>query len=349
MNFRLFVWLPHRIHRSAMAFSLSLAACSESFTGTQYHSSGQELARQEAPDQSDRAAIEARQSLRRQPAHWVGATHNDIVEAFRAELSKPLALSAHFCDHVNRFVSDDARLPATKRIGRDDYARVVATVQREQRGCGRKEGAPGQPSLMAAEITQAAISTNASLLMERIESSISVAYDAYDLAWRLRSILDEAQGLDALESAVISATVSVAQNSFEYWHAYYPSFEQQVAVACESVPSDYKSGSPCYSTMPWIKAHTGGSLVGLDERSTAMDVGDDIAAGFRAIGSADARGAFAGAYAGAYAAAGATGPNPITITEGALLGAVVGGSGQSIWVAGTLAAAAWCKIMCSRK
>jgi hypothetical protein len=61
-------------------------------------------------------------------------------------------------------------------------------------------------------------------LVSQVEAAINASSSSYDFASRANPILDAAAGMEPTERDVIFATVSVAENSYEYWESQYAAF-----------------------------------------------------------------------------------------------------------------------------
>jgi len=298
-------------------------------------------------DSISNSGSEARSRLhRRNSQEWIGQSHNRALDDFRKSLTNPETMSGRFCDHIIRFAASSERIPSGRpRSDSLSQIRVTASVVSLSPFCASKVSA-------RALITSPLSTPGASLginavqaydLIAQIDAAIDAASNSYELAWQLNAILDQAQSLDEFGRLLISATVSVAQNSFEYWESNYPAVAQEVAASCELQVRDSSFGdstSPCFDNIygaAYLKMGGAGRL------DVAFDEGDGVRDGVKAIVKADAGGAFAGAFNGFLNGMALAGP--VGAFDGAMLGALGGGAGASIVVAGGLAAREWCRIM----
>jgi hypothetical protein len=158
------------------------------------------------------------------------------------------------------------------------------------------------------------------LLLDEIESDLELASDAYDLANRLYAVLSKAQALEVVDRSAIEATVSVAQNSFEWWRINADAFGWEVVGSCERDANGSCTDAGAVSVRGPSDRHRGITVAGSPSFTLSQF--------YRDFARSDARGAFTGAWTGAYAAA--LGTAGTGVIEGAVIGALIGGSGSSI-------------------
>ena len=297
-----------------------------------------------APDDAANAASRNRDRLRMHNTYeWVGVAHNRLLDDFRAEMRKPGLLTRNVCEYVMSFSMSDDRVPAGHKY-RDNRnwagVRAVADSSSLCSSGGRKQRLSNisyRWELSPTAPTVAPQSTEASSLVTEIETAVVNAADARDLATRLQAIHDRSLGLPEVDQALVASTISVAQNSFEYWSQQYGLFEQEIIA-------EY---APCIDEQLSVGATDGiieSCLTGKGSAGAIVDRGSSqaprqrlvrakpsamcgisIREGFRKIGSADAGGA-AKAFMAAMFSSG------FNLGVGGLA-ALAGGGAASTWAA----------------
>lgn len=278
----------------------------------------------------------------------VGDAHNRVLDEFRVELRRPGVLTHDICEFVMSFTTNDGRAPSAQSVTAHQRRPLAATGAKASRLCAS--------SLVAREIRPASFrrvpqeaTSAATALASQIESAVEFAVDRYDLAARLGPILDAATTLSEVDNAVVSATASVAQSSYEYWETNYSGFEQEFIVdygpcATDRMTSGYTEddartsclgGSESYQSF-WSWPTSPSLKSGLASRMRMRKCGPGLKEGFKNIAKADAKGAFSGAFSAAIAG------GPAGVAGGAVLGA---GSG-SIWAA---TENAWSTFWCMQR
>ena len=342
-------------HTRLMCFALlglSLVGCRDDSGSDNGIRQGND-AEMTAPAYGHAAASRDEEQLKRRNANeWVGTAHNKMLDDFRKELRKPGILTNNICEYVASFSMSDERLPASAVRATDGNWRAVQAVTDSSRLCSSNRRF--RLSSLRFESPYASLGPvpvqeptgEAISLLGEIEQAISVAADARDLASRLNNVLTRAQALPELDRIAIEATISVAQNSFVYWSSQYALFEQEViAEYSPCIEQQMALGATddivdaCFTGKGGGGAVASGfsteraSLQRLIRARTRRLCGPSLREGFRAIGWADAKGAWTGAFAGGLAGGFA----------GAVGGALAGGGGNSIFAAGENA---WKTLKC---
>lgn len=298
------------------------------------------------------AASAARERIHQRNAHdWVGVAHNRVLDDWRQEMRKPGVLTHNLCSYVVDFIVRDERLPLGKQTALPVRRQAVAAAAKASKLC-QATANRSQASALAAYGENAARRARQSdalaSLQSEIETSIDVAQSSFDLAARLNSVLDAAAALDETEQTVVSATVSVAQNSYEYWEPQYPVVVQEVETEYGTCAADRRAAGytmeaardACLSGEYALSSFRGwspNSFLGPTRFSAgkvSLLCGPGLGAGFKHVAKNDARGAFAGGFAGALGGG-----------AGIVAGALIGGGSASIWAAGENAwSTYWCMM-----
>lgn len=263
----------------------------------------------------------------------VGDAHNRLLDEFRAELRKPGVLTGDICEYVMDFTTKDNRESSAFAVPTQQRRSLAATGAKASRICASglvaREIRPTSLRRIPQEATSAATA-----LAGQIESAVEFAVDRYDLAARISPILDAAAMLSEVDNAVVSATASVAQSSYEYWEANYSGFEQEFIAdygpcATDRINSGYTEedarascvgGAETYQSF-WSWPTSPSLQGGLVRRLRVPRCGPGLKEGFKHIAKSDAKGAFSGAFSAAIVG----GP------AGVLGGAVLGAGSGSIW------------------
>lgn len=230
----------------------------------------------------------------------VGDAHNRMLDEFRVELRKPGTLSRDICEYVMSFTTSDRSSPPS--VPAQQRRPLAATGAKASRICASglvaREIRPASYRRVPQEATSAATA-----LASQIESAIEFAVDRYDLAARLSPILDAAATLSEVDNAVVSASASVAQSSYEYWETNYLGFEQEFIVdygpcATDRMTSGYSEedaktsclgGSESYQSF-WSWPTSPNLKSGLASRLRMRKCGPGLKEGFKNIAKADAKG-----------------------------------------------------------
>jgi hypothetical protein len=291
------------------------------------------------------AGLEAQKRIHaRNPHEWAGVAHNKILDDWRLAMRQPGVLTHNLCGYVVDFVARDERLPRDKQAPLPVRRNAIVAAAKSSSLCRSNTGISTLASRgYTRSVAEESEATAA--LQSLIESAIDQAESPADLAVQLNAVLDAAATLNESEQAVIGATVSVAQSSFEYWDTQYEATVNEVGAeydqcAADRQASGYNSDAArdsCLSGSYFETSYRGWSPSGLfgprvRGARTSVSCGPSLREGFKNVAKSDAKGAFAGAWAGAFGAAAG-------IVGGAILGA---GSG-SIWAAGENAwSTYWC-------
>ena len=187
-----------------------------------------------SPAGASASSIRARDNLhKRNPMDWVGASHNRILHALRAEIRKPGRLEVRFCDRLAEIAASPQFYPNAVGQADDNLQRQSMRERVRHENCGSKRTAAGGGTplwVASAPISVAQeTSTQAQQLLDDLDASVSAASDSYDLSVRLAPILEASFGLDTTEQALVATAVSVALHSYEYWESELPAFQQEVA------------------------------------------------------------------------------------------------------------------------
>ncbi|HYC52429.1 MAG TPA: hypothetical protein VEB19_15060 [Gemmatimonadaceae bacterium] len=302
-----------------------------------------------APSDAEHAASRGEERLKaRNRYEWIGVAHNKMLDDFRSDLRRPGTLSKNLCDYVGAFSMNEARIPVGRPRSPDNNWRAVEAVIDSSQLCSAKRrlrlSSGFAPYTFVAPVVEEP-SRTALALLGQIDMALSVATSARDLANRFFPILDSAQGLSELEQAIVSATVSVAQNSFVYWSSQYPLFEAEaIAEYSPCIEEQLVMGNDRITDTCFIGKGSGGAVAsifspdkGASQRlvrtRSRRTCGPSIKEGFRHIASADARGAWVGGFSGGLAGG----------LAGAVAGALAGGGGNSVFAA---AENAWKTLKC---
>lgn len=219
-----------RIHHvAAIAGIVLLSACRDEAAS----SPNVARARRVAPRTEVGAThLDAKARVHQRNRHeWIGVAHNRALDDFRRHLRAPGTLTKNLCDFVTDFASRPERLP-----GPDDKRRNLQEATRDHVRsitCGQRVSDAGQNpfanlvGLLRTKRRQEA-SAAASQLVADVQNALDASTTSSELAGRLEPILDAAQALDSIDEGIVSAAVSVAQNSFEYWEANFSAFQQEI-------------------------------------------------------------------------------------------------------------------------
>lgn len=271
---------------------------------------------------------------------WVGAAHNRALDDFRRDLRQPGVLTKDFCLFILDFMAREERIPR-------DHAKGAAEMRRNAGMAGFQEGMLcGEPRADGRQVSlQSGVSYEASTLFYKIQSSIDLATDRYDLASRLRGVTDAAQQLNESERTIIGAVAATAQSSFEYWQVELPYANREFvaeygACADQAAAAGYDSDYARQICLGGkvLPTRTLPAVPRPQVRLASYGVrpGCSLSANFKSLGKADALGAFGGAVKGAMSG-GLAG-----IIPGALVGAAVGSA--TSW-----ASSAWDLYWCALK
>jgi hypothetical protein len=275
----------------------------------------------------------------------VGLAHNRLLDDLRKELRKPGHLTNNLCEYALAFLAADGRIPSAARLTTAQRRQLAAKGAGASRLCTKSLAWAVSPASHRWPIVPQE-SPELMALSGQIESAIDLSANSYDLAARLTPVVDAAATLPEIDNAIVLATVSVAQSSFEYWETQYTSFESEFnseygdclinrrdsGYSEEAARDSCLGGTSSYQTFwSWPTAPRRSSLLVNGRR--AKSCGPGLRAGFTNIAKSDAKGAFSGAFSGGMTLG----------VHGAIGGAIIGGSGASIWAAGENAwSTFWC-------
>ena len=328
--------------RSSLVMALGLVtilACRESATSvgdTRRTGAGPRFAQARGTSAKARDRLHARNK-----EEWVGIAHNKAIDAFRHELRKPGVLTSDVCTFVLEFSVSTDRSDAHKRVSENARWHSARSVQDDSRLCSRSRGNSGFKGIAAPLPTEplaprARQSTAVEVLVDDIETAVAQSANSYELATELNTILDRADSLTASDQVIVASTVSVAQNSFEYWETQYDFFVREVIDEFGPCAADQSSAGVPAETLRdhCIGGQGGGGNVVLGPRNNgrgprvvgsriALECPPDLAKGFRNVVKGDIQGAFKGAMTGLFAGS----------LEGAAAGALTGAAIGSLWAA----------------
>lgn len=260
------------------------------------------------------AGIEARRSLSERNAQdWVGIEHNRALDDIRKEMRRPGVLTHNLCDFALNFVTSPHRLPTGKRNATSNRQVALAGAPatpfcRGQTASIRNASLGGFESEVAG-MQESEVSSAIYGLLSEVQNAVDAATDRYDLASRLNRVLDAAATLQATEQEMLGATVSVAQNSFEYWESELPAFEQELWNEYSTCAAQYRdSGASSEDArIACLEGGTratsaGSSRVGAATVATFTSFGISRACGlaphFKRLAAVDAVAALGGAIKG---------------------------------------------------
>ena len=330
--------LPH-VLRFVLAGAL-VAGCRDDSPGNDGTRYGND-AEMTAPADGEAAALRGQDRLKkRNTREWVGAAHNRMLDDFRTEMRKPGMLTRNICEYVMSFSMSDDRLPAgRKHLDNRNWVGVRAAGDSSTL-CSVGSRGPRASNISMRWFTPTAPvtapqSAESLALQAEIEKALSTASDARDLAMRLSAIYERSLTLPEAEQAAVASTISVAQNSFEYWTQQYGLFEQEViAEYAPCIEEQLAMGATDRVIESCLTGkNAGGAVAGrslgtpkqqLVRIKPLAQCGYSIREGFRRIGLADAKGAATGFFSTLLS----TGS-----IEAAGLAAIASAGASSIWAA----------------
>jgi hypothetical protein len=290
-------------------------------------------------------ALQARQHIHARNAYdWAGNAHNKILDEWRRDMRKPGLLTQSLCGYVVDFVSRDDRLAPQNQVPLPIRRNAITAASKASQLCGDKVKSKSSQLASTGSLPQESGATTDLAL--QIESAIDESESSFDLATRLNAVLDAASALDETERAVVAATVSVAQSSFEYWETEFEPLVYEIGneygdCGTDRLSTGYSGDAArdsCLSGTYFETSYRRWSPSGMfgptsaRSRSSRLACGPTLREGFKNVAKGDAKGAFVGAWAGAFGAA-----------AGVVGGAILGGASGSIWAAGENAwSTYWC-------
>lgn len=289
------------------------------------------------------AAVQALARLHaKNPHDWVGKAHNKALEDLRKEIQKPGILTRDLCTYVVSFIGDPARLPTDKRSdaarrGTDAAAGLATTEMCKNRGNVRDVAFAPSPLWLGQD---APASAAAYQMLSDVQSALDNASDAYDFAVRLEPVFLAASSLETGERAMLEATISVAQYSYDYWQIEYPALEQAFRdeyFNCARLYLDYSvdmSREICLEggVQPATEPQSGRSRVPAVRFAALAPQSPEecrLTPHFKRMAGADVMGAFVGAMRHAFTL------HPVGIGAGAFQGGATASFGSflaSTWV-----------------
>lgn len=330
--------LPHVL--SLVLVSALAAGCRDESRGNDGVRYGND-AEMTAPVDGEAAASRGQERLKaRNPREWVGVAHNRMLDDFRAELRKPGLLTRNICEYVMSFSMNDDRLPAGRRhVDNRNWVGVRAAGDSSTLCSGGSRRPRASTTSMRWGLTPTAPmiapqSTEALALHTDIENALFAASDARDLAVRLSAIYERSLRLPETDQAGVASTISVAQNSFEYWTQQYGLFEQEIiAEYAPCIEEQLAVGASDRVIESCLSGKSAGGAVadrlGAPKQRFVRvrpltQCGYSMREGFRRVGLADAKGAATGFFTTLLS----TGS-----LEAAGLAAIASGGASSIWAA----------------
>jgi hypothetical protein len=158
-------------------------------------------------------------------ADWVGKAHNKLLDDFFKKIISEGG-PKNLCVEFEAFMNEAGREVPGQPTESAEMRRRLARMAVQRSGiCGRELSASSTTVIPAAMRSHAAlanvddISQATTDLANQVESLAAVATDAEQLAASLNPLLTQADQLPNGEAAIVYATASVAQSSFEYWQA----------------------------------------------------------------------------------------------------------------------------------
>lgn len=322
---------------------LALPSCRDSMTGSDVRDD----AKMTRIVSVSPAALQAQKRLHeRNPHEWAGITHNKILDDWRRAMRQPGVLTQNLCGFVVDFVARDERLPRDKQAPLPIRRNAIAAGAKSSNLCRSADGISTLVSRGRALATPQESEATAAL-QTLIENAIDAAASPADLAVQLNTVLDAAAALNEAEQSVIGATVSVAQNSFEYWDTEYETMVNEIGTEYGQCAEDRQAAGyngdaardSCLSGTYYETSYRRWSPSGIfgpraRGASSSVRCGPSLREGFKNVAKGDAKGAFMGAWAGAFGAA-----------AGVVGGAILGAASGSIYAAGENAwSTYWCMM-----
>ena len=221
------------LRRSTLTLAAALmivVACQDAATPSERRNILRTSSRTSAPTPEAHRAVEA--IHRGNPSDWVGREHNRILGEFKTRLAQPGVMTRRMCDYVVNFVTaadnGDERLRAiTPRARREASEAGLATTKLCTNQNAMLLALPISNSIVRPKPQEVVLSAEASELANQVLAAIDASETSYYLAAKLSPVLNAAASLDSVERAVIEATISVAQSSYEYWEAELPAMEDR--------------------------------------------------------------------------------------------------------------------------
>lgn len=265
------------------------------------------------PDSSVVDSTIARSLLARNAHAWVGAAHNKAIEATRRAYAERRLSGINACgeipmDVVIAAAPAERRADGSRQEDLDAHAAAGLVVSR----CAPPAGETGFTP-------RRALSSPASAVETALLAAVDAASSPGDLAVGLVPVVAQASALAEPERSVMLAAASVAEYSFSYWHANWPSFAQAVSDQygpCLAAGRPFDECSGGLDRRPLATAVT-------TARATASCPDVPFLKFVRDLGKGD----FLGAVGGGFSALIRTGP------AGVGMGAFVGGAAGSLGVA----------------
>lgn len=279
---------------------------------------------------------------------WVGKEHNNALGDFFATLGG--GDPRNLCAEIENFTA--SRIVSDHDIGTPGQRQAVAK-QGAALGklCAVASGRAvrpvipdgGQPVSLASVRRGASlasmydVSEAANNLLAQVTNAVYATATSSELAGRLYDILVQADQLPAQERDLVYAVASVAQSSYDFWHAnFFPLTEQFYPVYGDCL-RPYSDGSTAISYC------IGGNTLGLTgERGgsaapliffAATTVRLCPSPNLTEVVKLDVQGGIVGGIAGFFA-------TPPAAVGGAFIGATTASAAEGIWQIGY---ALWCK------
>jgi hypothetical protein len=336
---RLFLNRAARVAPLVLSAATMLLACRDSSTTVRTSGGGDNsnlspIAGASAP------AIRARERIHEKNRYdWVGAAHNKALDDFRRELRRPGVLTRNLCEYAQSFAAREERNPRDRALSESDRWSITRTVGDSVAWCGRRGPrvsnttftSPFAPSPVPTPQSQQAYE-----FLGAIEAAVNEAQSSFDLAERLDPLLDRMAALDPIDQAVVGATISVTQSSYEYWETQLTAYHQELLDEYGGCVNEQSSsgGDPLTVRDNCLNDQGDGAVafkyppVGpFSGRLTGLKITPSCAGSLREgvgkVVSADLKGAFTGAVSGGIAAG----------LAGVVGGAIAGATAGSTWAA----------------
>lgn len=249
------------------------------------------------------AARERERLSARNPQDWVGKAHNKALDDFRKELRRPGAMTKEFCARLKDYVVHQDRIPR-------DRPRADLATRGSAAEAARSKAPICQPRTPVVIATTArqelSMSPTAYSLFSNVQTAVSQSQDRWELASRLNSVLDGAASLEPVENELISAVVSVAQSSWEYWETELASFQAELWNTVAPCALDAQRQGYSVDQARQMCMESGGSTIAsplgaptLQFRYTSVSRGEcRLTDHLKRLAGADAVGAFVGGVKG---------------------------------------------------
>jgi hypothetical protein len=219
-------WHLRRLVIAVGPLCAGVGACSDSTNVRRDRTAGGGVEVQHVMSPSAQLARE--RLMKKNPSEWVGTGHNLLMDDFRREMKKPGVLTRNVCGYLIDLVTRGDRLPSSKRADAPLAVASARAVAANSPLCKPKSTVAGAALVGIPNAQDITLSSEASALLNQIQSATETAADPGDLAIQLNQVFDNTYAVSDVEREIIQATVSVAQHSFEYWEVAVPAFQQEM-------------------------------------------------------------------------------------------------------------------------